>query len=362
MRCPECNLLNETDAAACSDCGLILFKTATTDAGAMAIALEVEPQQQPQQPERKRRAEDFASQRRRSSDSDIQCKFCSGTIVSKAIRCRHCSEIVNDDYYRERSQRLRSRVNYSSWVAYLFGLAALLVFRPVGVVSIAAGLLLSILYYAIPVEPPAPRGSKRKTGLGTLIGRQLKMERVSIPIPALRNKKLVFVGTPLVAALIGYSANLFLLQEPVNDILRENPKAFNGMKVSAHYQYWVIPGVVVYDLEELSLQQTPIDVHTAFLEFAKKLKDKKFRRVELSYQGVTKYSIDGASFAKLGDEYEKRNAKYVLYTFARLFRAENGTRPLNEGTQERDALLEFHRQWYGEDHMTKTVAQGMLAP
>lgn len=63
--------------------------------------------------------------------------------------------------------------------------------------------------------------------------------------------KLVFVGTPLVAALIGYSTNLFLLQEPVNDILKES-KAFNGMEVSAHYQYWVVPGVVVYDLQGLS--------------------------------------------------------------------------------------------------------------
>ena len=71
------------------------------------------------------------------------------------MRCRHCSEIVNDDYYRARAQRVRSRVNYASWIAYLFGLGALLVFRPVGLVSIGAGLLLSILYYAIPVEPPA---------------------------------------------------------------------------------------------------------------------------------------------------------------------------------------------------------------
>ena len=77
-----------------------------------------------------------------------------------------------------------------------------------------------------------------------MIRRQLRMERVSIPIPAMRNKKLVFVGTPLIAALIGYSANLFLLQEPVNDILKQNA-AFSGMKVSAHYEYWVIPGVVV---------------------------------------------------------------------------------------------------------------------
>lgn len=333
MHCPECHTLNEASAAACGNCGLLL--------------LNARP---------KRRAEDLAVQKRRAADAEADtCRFCGGTIAAKAIRCRHCSEIVNDDYYRERAQRLRSRINYSSWVAYLFGLGALLVFRPVGVLSIAAGLLLSILYYAIPVEPPASPRSKKKSTIGTLIRRQLRMERVSIPMPAFRNLRLVFVGTPLVAALIGYSANLFLLQEPVNEVLEQNA-AFSGMKVSAHYQYYVVPGVVVYDLESLSFRQTPIDVHTAFLEFAKKLKEKRYSRVELSYQGVTKFSIDGDSFAKLGQEYARRNFDYVLYSFPRLFRAENGTRPVEASSSERDALVQFHRQWYGEDQMTTRAA------
>src|SRR5687767_10928034 len=225
MHCPECKSLNEASATACASCGLLL--------------LNAKP---------KRRAEDHAVQKRRSVDQEASaCKFCGGQIPANAIRCRHCSEIVNDEYYRDRARRIRSRVNYASWVAYLFGLGALLVFRPVGILSIAAGLALSIVYYAIPAEPP----QKGRGGLGRFLKAQLKMERVSLPIPALRNKKLVFVGTPLVAALVGYSANIFLLQRPVNEVLEGNA-AFHGMKVSAHYQYWVIPGVVVYDLQELS--------------------------------------------------------------------------------------------------------------
>lgn len=329
MHCPECHALNEAGAAACTTCGLLLINAAP-----------------------KRRAEDFAVQRRRAGDhEDGTCRFCGGTIASNAIRCKHCSEVLDDDFYRERAQRLRSRVNYASWVAYLFGLGALLVFRPVGIVSIAAGLLLSIVYYAIPVEPSSP--STKKVPLTTLLRRQMKFERVSIPIPALR-KKLVFVGTPLVAAMIGYSANVLLLQQPANEVLRENT-ALHGMKVSAHYQYWVIPGVVVYDLEELSVRQTPIDVHTAFLEFAKKLKAKRYSRVDLSYRGITKFSIDGESFTRLGEEYAKRNFDYVLYSFPRLLRAKNGTPALDPAVPDRDALLEFHRRWYGQDQMTRTV-------
>lgn len=337
MRCPECHSLNEAEAAACSSCGLLLLNAAP-----------------------KRRAEDYAGQKRRAADRESQnCRFCEGEIPLTAVRCRHCSEVVDEDFYRERAARLRSRVNYASWVAYLFGLGALLVFRPVGILSIAAGLLLSIAYYAIPAEPPSSPRSKRQTRIGTLIRRQFRMERVAIPLPALRNKKLVFVGTPLIAALIGYSANLFLLQEPVNDILRENA-AFRGMKVSAHYQYWVIPGVVVYDLEELSFRQTPIDVHTAFLEFAGKLKEKRYSRVELSFKGTTKFSLSGDGFQRLGQEYTKKNFDYVLYEFAKLLKPENGTKPIERNTSDRDALLEFHRGWYGKDQLTKSVRNGLL--
>ena len=338
MHCPECHSLNEPDSAACGSCGLLMINAAP-----------------------KRRAEDLAVKRRRQSDLDTAtCRFCSGAIPANAVRCKHCSEVIDEDFYRERAQRIRSRVNYASWVMYLFGLGALLVFRPVGVLSIAAGLLLSIAYYAIPVEPPSSPRSKKRTGFGTLIRRQLKMERVAIPLPALRHKKLVFVGTPLVAALIGYSANLFLLQEPVNDIIREN-SAFHGMKVSAHYQYWIVPGVIVYDLEGVSFRQTPIDVHTAFLEFARKLKAKRYSRVDISYKGTTKFTVDGASFMQIGEQYAKRNFDYVLYEVPRLLRPAAGTQPIDKTTDDRDALLQFHRSWYGEDPLTKTVQNGLAA-
>jgi len=334
MQCPECHASYEAGATVCSNCGLIL--------------LSAEPP--------KRRAEDFASKRRRAADQATSCQFCHGELDTTAIRCKHCGEIVNGDYYRDRAKRLRARVNYASWVAYIFGLAALLVFRPVGLLSIAAGLLLSIAYYAIPVEPPQAMTGKKQS-LGARLRRQLKMERVAIPIPHLRNKKLIFVGTPLVAALIGYSANVFLLQEPMNQVLREN-SAFSGMDVSAHYAYWVVPGVVVYDLRDLSFRQTPIDVHTAFLEFAKRLRDRRYRRVELSYHGIAKFEIDGSGFHRLGEEYAKRNFDFVLYRFPRLFHSMNGKAAIPPNESDHDALLQFHRQWYGNDEMTRTVANG----
>lgn len=351
MHCPECHSLNEDEASFCSSCGLLLVAAKPVEAIPVVLAEAAEPP--------KRRAEDFAHNRRRSRDRETEsCRFCGGEVSKTAARCRHCSEILNDDFYRERAARLRGRINYASWVAYLFGLAALLVFRPVGLLSIAGGLVLSIIYYAIPVDPPPPRGQKRPGGVAGTIKRQLKMERVAIPIPRLSKKRLVFVGTPLVAALVGYSANAILLQEPMNDVLKESV-AFNGMSVSAHYQYWVVPGVVVYDLKDVGIRQTPIDVHTAFLEFAKKLQSKRYSRVELSYKGTTKFSIDGASFAKIGREYAKQNYEYVLYRVPQLFHAEDHAKAPAADASGRDALLQFHRAWYGEDTLTKTVANGL---
>jgi hypothetical protein len=338
MRCPECHTHSEDDAHACGTCGLIFIAA-------------------PKQDEPTRRAEDLARNRRRVTDrSQILCRFCGGEIYSDAARCRHCSEIINDDYFRERAQKLRARVNYSSWVAYIFGLGALLVFRPVGLVSIAAGLLLSIAYYAIPVEPSrGPREKKEK--FSAFLKRQFRMERVQVPIPALRNKKLVFVGTPLIAAIVGYSANLFLLQEPMNDVLKQN-NAFHGMQVSTHYEYWVVPGVVEYDLQSLTLRQAPIDVHTALLEFAKRVREKRYSRVDLSYRGVRKFSIDGASFQRLGQEYAKRNFDYVLYKAPQLFRTDNGGKLQN--SSDHDALVQFHRQWYGDDSFAQPLRNGAL--
>lgn len=336
MHCPECQTPYETNATACVRCGLLLLNLAPH-----------------------RRSEDLGSKKRRVADQMTPCKFCGSEIPLNAIRCKQCSEIVNDDFYRERAHRTRSRINYASWVAYIFGLAALLVFRPVGLVSIGAGLLLSILYYAIPIEPPPSKQNPRqRLSLWQRIKQQTKLERVAISIPNLPKRKLIFVGTPLIAAIIGYSANAILLQQPVNQVLHEN-SAFRGMEVSAHYQYYMVPGVVVYDLRTIGVRQTPIDVHTAFLEFAKKVRDNRYKRVELSYRGTTKFSIDGASFHKIGDEYAKRNFDYVLYTVPRLFHREGASTPAPTSTSDRDALIQFHRQWYGDDQLTRSVANGM---
>lgn len=326
MNCPECRIVNSPDAVACTACGLLL------------TAL----------PERKRRADDAQSLRRRAADAvKTRCALCHGEIEVDSVRCRHCGEIVDQSYRQQRWERRRASLNHASWVAYVFGLIALLIFRPVGIISIAVGLMLSIGYYMIPLpsEPlEKPKGFRERF---RRIRQRFQSGKVALPLPAFRNKKLIFVGTPVVASLLGFLANFLLLQQPLNQVLSQNA-SFRGMDISAHYEYWIIPGVVVYDLKELQPQHTPLHVQAAFFEFAKKLKESKVKRVELSHQGVQKFTLDGDSFRDLADSYEKREFAKVLFAMPRLVKPKVTADPQND-VSAKDALLEFHKQWYLAD-------------
>ena len=94
------------------------------------------------------------------------------------------------------------------------------------------------------------------------------------------------------------------------------------------------------------------------MEFAKKVRSKRFSRVEISYRGVTKFSVDGASFQRVGNEYAKHNYDFVLYKFPKLLHRVGPQQPDSSGT-DADALLRFHKQWYGQDPMTRPVANGL---
>ncbi|HVR44153.1 MAG TPA: zinc ribbon domain-containing protein [Thermoanaerobaculia bacterium] len=324
IRCPECHTSSEASSTACPSCGLLFLHK--------ELPL--------------RRQEDYVRRGRRASDLEMaDCPFCLGKIEGKAVRCRHCGQIVDDEFHRQQLRKRRARVNYASWVAYVFGLVTLVLFKPVGLLAIGAGLLLSIAYYAMPVEELRRRdGESRLRRWGRHLREQFRFERVSMPMPAFRKARLIFVGTPVLATVIGYLANFVILQQPMNEILQGHP-AFQGMSVSAHYDYWLVPGVVVYDLRRVGPDSTPLQVHTAFLEYAKSMRNREFERVVLRWRGQERFVLDGDAFRRAGEEYEKRNFAWVLFDLPRLFRATGAT---GGDTTNADALMEFHRRWYGD--------------
>jgi hypothetical protein len=330
MRCPECKALNEPGTSACTTCGLLLIK--------------LEPP--------KRRKDDLA-EKRRASDKRENCPYCRGDIAPGAVYCPHCQQILSEEHRVKVTRRLRSNINYASWVAYVFGLITFLLFRPVGLISIAAGLILSIIYYALPEADRQPKTDKKGlAGVWPYFKAQFRLDRIAVPLPGLRTRRLVFVGTPLFAAAIGYLANFLFLQQPMNQVLRANA-AFEGIEISTHYRYWVVPGQIVYNLQSVGGKRTALDVHTVLLEYAKRLKDEKFKKVELQFRGQTRFTIDGSAFQKLGREYDRRNFAYVLFEFPRMLRGEPPAE--EEGTSDGEALLEFHDQWYAEEIRGKKI-------
>ncbi|MGA7614093.1 MAG: zinc ribbon domain-containing protein [Thermoanaerobaculia bacterium] len=334
MKCPECSAALEEGATHCSSCGLILMREKA--------------------PPPRRRREDLSRHRRRASDHDrVECPFCKSEILRSAVRCGHCSEIVNEDYHREKLHRRRSQILYSSWVAYLLGLAAFLVFRPVGLFAIAAGMILSIVYYAIPADPSPPGEKPSFSRFWSTLRKQLKVETIPIPIPHFPKARLIFVGTPLIAAALGYFANFFILQQPMNRILASSP-VFHGITVSTHYEYWIFPQILVFDLEKIDPAQSPLVVHTALLEYAQQMQGYRWSRIELQYHGNTRFSIKGADFSKLGAEYARSNISFVVFEFPRLVRpADGNAAPLPK--DGKDAFIELYKRWYVNDLVARTT-------
>lgn len=336
MRCPECRTINESEESACRGCGLILFKLSS-------------PQ---------RRAEDRAEMGRRAEDLlRTDCPACRSTVPAEALRCPHCAHIVNPEFRRQIVDRRRSQINYASWVAYLGGLAMFLLFKPAGLALIVIGLVLSVMYYAIPAHIPdeeLEEASSGQPGAMQRLLRQLRVERVFVPLPHMRKARLVVVGTPILAIFVGYMANFLLLQRPMNDILRRNA-SFAGMTVSTHYQWFVNPTRVVYDLRSPGDGLGPLHVQAALLEFARERADGSDRAVELRWQGKPRFTIAGNDFREIGRRYADGDFEYALMALPRMVIPVSGEPRMNT-EDAREALREFHRIWYGDEALSSSSA------
>ncbi len=112
----------------------------------------------------------------------------------------------------------------------------------------------------------------------------------------------VIIG--LVAAV--YWWNYLTLQSQMSAVLSGDPRN-KGVSVSVHYENYINPSTMVYDLKDISGTNSKVDVFRVFLQFADKMKDRKFDTVVLSFKGKPKFKLDGAYFLKLGTEYSFQN-------------------------------------------------------
>jgi hypothetical protein len=106
--------------------------------------------------------------------------------------------------------------------------------------------------------------------------------------------------------IIVFGINYGLFQLPLNTVVEKDQRNA-GMAIRAHWRYYVDPTVLVYDVRAVSEGTNRIDLLRAFVQFAYRQKDRTFGRVQLSCQGIGRFTIRGADFAELGRQYPYRS-------------------------------------------------------
>jgi hypothetical protein len=119
--------------------------------------------------------------------------------------------------------------------------------------------------------------------------------------------------------------------------------------------------VLVFNLERVTSQNSPMDVFRTFLQFADAVKHKRYGRVELAHRGTTKFIMAGEYFAQLGAEYGEQNPIYTLRTFPEHLYRPDGTSAYGTWTggmigvlgKQMEDFNDVHRQWYIDDLVSK---------
>lgn len=152
------------------------------------------------------------------------------------------------------------------------------------------------------------------------------------------------------------AVNYFTLQYLMSEV-KDSDTRNKGVAVFAHYQYFVNPNVIVYDLRNVSDNTSPMDVTRVLLQFADRQKDRTFSTVELSHRGTQKFILKGEFFQKLGQEYGRQNAAYTLRTLPENVYKVDGTQAFGSWTggllgvfgKQMEDFSNFHRAWYLDD-------------
>ena len=169
--------------------------------------------------------------------------------------------------------------------------------------------MLSILYYLIPVEEELPfedeQDAEGRSGgervrssfrsLGKHLKRQFAFERFTLKVPHFPHLKVALVGTPLLAAALGLATQHFLLQVPLSRAM-EASNAFDGVDVSARYRYWIVPGVVVYDVAVGEGE----DASDAILALSRASADHEVGEVYVRVGDRAPLTIAGETFRRMG--------------------------------------------------------------
>lgn len=142
------------------------------------------------------------------------------------------------------------------------------------------------------------------------------------------------------------------LQSKMNDVIKNDTRN-SGIDVSVYTK----GSTLVYDLRSVSKDKSMLDIFRVLLQFSEKVKDDKFEAVELSYDGNTKFKMNGDYFKKLGEEYSSQNPLYTIRTFPENLLNPDGTDAYSKWTgglfgvlqKQMEDFTDFHKKWYLND-------------
>jgi len=151
--------------------------------------------------------------------------------------------------------------------------------------------------------------------------------------------------------------------DPLIDEVIQNDPRNEGIEVSAYYGDK--QSTLVFNHINISGDKSAVDVFRLFLQFAEKVKDYKFNKVELAFRKEVIFFINGDYFSKLGEEFSTQNPVYTMRTFPENLKKPDGENayPKWEGgllgitSKQMEDFSDFHRQWYIDQLSKESTAK-----
>lgn len=147
--------------------------------------------------------------------------------------------------------------------------------------------------------------------------------------------------------------NYFALQKNVSEIIEADPRN-EGINVLVHFEWFVNPNAIVFDIRDVSSDKSPMDVSRVLLQLSEKLKNHNYQNVILSFKGDYRFMLKGNFFKETGMEYGIQNPVYTLRSLPQNVYNLDGTKAFPTWTggligvlgKQMEDLAEFHKQWY----------------
>jgi len=151
-------------------------------------------------------------------------------------------------------------------------------------------------------------------------------------------------------------ANYAFVGAALTDAIKSDPRNV-GIEASAHYENYISPSVLVFNLTKVSENNSPADVFRVFLQYSERMKNKSFDRVMLAHNGKVKFQIQGEYFKNLGMEFQDQNPVYTIRTFPENLSRPDGTQAFGTWTggilgvlaEQMNDFNKFHQEWYIND-------------